>query len=195
MISGDDSGRMLAKRIEAKGVGKWGVFPVFGFRSHEPVQQILFKNNEKLLLISTRSTDRVWDLKAKKEISLRSWAQPRERRWIEHSLNSELLIWIDPVGVHIYDWLKLERVKTVQTSPTISSTPFEPRNGVECMLPAHGKENVVQWDALTKDKRYITYEILPKNSHGSQYPSARRATPRIRLDLGPSYASSPLAHS
>ena len=171
MVSGDDSGRILAKRLEAKGAGKWGVFPVFEFRSHEPVQQFLFKSNEKLLLISTQSSDWVWDLKVKKEVCLRNWGQPKGRRWIDHSLSSELLIWIDPVEIHVYNWRNLERVDTVQTSPTIPSSPFKPQSGIESVLPVHRQEDVVQWATLTKDKRYIAYEILPKTGHGSTGPS------------------------
>lgn len=35
MTSGDDSGRVIANRLDPKAHGKWAVFPVFDFRLSE----------------------------------------------------------------------------------------------------------------------------------------------------------------
>lgn len=72
MVSGDDSGRIIPKCLEVKEVGKWGVFPILDIRLKESMQQFLFNESEKLLLVSTTLADRVWDLKGKKELCNRS---------------------------------------------------------------------------------------------------------------------------
>ena len=167
MISGDDSGRIMAKRLEVKMVDKWGIFPVFDFRLDEPVQQFLFDGKERLLLISTLSTDRVWDLKTKKELCLQQWGSRQSRRWIEHPLNTELLVWIDPVEVHIHKWMTLEHNDTVHKVSSKPGTPVLTSCRPQFFIPtdAHGK--IVQWIALTGDKRYLVYETLPNTGHTS----------------------------
>lgn len=147
IISGDDSGRIVAKRLEVKGTNAWSVFAVLDFRLGEPVQQFLLNESEKLLLISTSSTDRIWDLIAKKELCFREWGSRQGRKWIQHPGRRELLIWIDPSGVHTYSWKALEHTDPVQsraaeTAPTIHTSD-------------HGE--VVHWVALTNDKQYIVY--------------------------------------
>lgn len=147
VISGDDSGRIVAKRVEMKENNAFGVFPVFDIRLDEPVQQFLLDESERLLLISTASSDRIWDLKSKKEICCRRWSSSQGRRWIQHPLRRELLIWIDPSVIHTYSWKALEH-----TDPMITP-PAEP---VPADLTAsHGK--IVHWAALTNNKQYIVY--------------------------------------
>ena len=147
VVSGDDSGRIVAKRVELKSNSAFSVFPVLDFRVDEPVQQFLLNNSETLLLISTSSTDRVWNLKTKKEICCRRWNAGQGRRWIQHPFQSELLIWIDPSIVHTYSW------KVLEHADPISSTPAEPN--LPNPTTSHGK--VVHWVALTNNKQYIVY--------------------------------------
>ena len=147
IVSGDDSSRIVAKRVELKESNAFGVFPVFDFRVDEPVQQFLLNESEKLLLISTSSTDRIWDLKAKKELCCRRWSSSQGRRWIQHPFRRELLIWIDPSVVHAYSWKALEHADPVQTPP---AEPVPPNPSA-----SHGK--VVHWVALTNNKQYIVY--------------------------------------
>ena len=117
IVSANDSGRVIAKRLEMKEMGKWAVFPVFDFRSEEPIRQFVFSEKEKLLLVSTPCTDCVWDLKAKREICRQKWNTRQSRRWIQHPLQTELLIWINPLEVHTYSWMTLEHSDPAQTSP------------------------------------------------------------------------------
>lgn len=147
IVSGDDSGRIVAKRVERKEENAFGIFPVFDIRVDEPVQQFLLNESEKLLLISTSSTDRIWDLKSKAESCCRRWNSGQGRRWIQHPFERELLIWIDPSVVHTYSWKALEHADPSETPPV---EPVPPNHAV-----SHGK--VVLWVALTNNKQYIVY--------------------------------------
>ena len=146
IVSSDDSGRILVKRVELKENKAFCVFPVLDFRVDELVQQFLLNSSETLLLISTSSTDRLWNLKRKNEVCCRRWNSSQGRRWIQHPFNSELLIWIDPSMVHTYGWKMLEHADPVQSLP---AEPVPPNP------TSHGK--VVHWVALTNSKRYIVY--------------------------------------
>ncbi|KAK3305583.1 uncharacterized protein B0T15DRAFT_202866 [Chaetomium strumarium] len=54
LVSGDDTGKIIAKRLRLKEDGKWAVFPVFETRFTDSVaDQFLFSQDESLLLIST----------------------------------------------------------------------------------------------------------------------------------------------
>ena len=147
LVSGDDSGRILAKRVDMKQENTFAIFPSLDFRLDEPVRQILFNETERLLLISTASFDKIWDLKMKRQVCIREWNSTRRNRWIQHPLQSELLIWIDANIVHTYIWEQLEHAdpKTlVPTEPLPSNTSR-----------SHG--NVIHWVALTTNKQYIVY--------------------------------------
>ena len=147
IVSGDDSGRIVAKRVELKVSNTFGVFPVFDIRIDEAVQQLIFNRYEKLLLISTASTDMLWNLKLKKERCCRRWPSSQGRRWIQHPTDHELLVWIDPFMIHTYSWKALEHADPGRTPPAdaVSSNP----------TISHGK--VVHWAALTKNEQYIVY--------------------------------------
>lgn len=168
IISADDSGRVVAKRLEVKEAGKWGVYPVFDFRMTETVVQILFNHDENMVLISTFSTDLVWGLKEKRELCRRQWVSHQGRRWVEHPLNAELLIWIDAAGgVHTYKWTTLKYSDTTMPSPVASVKPTPVLCGMQASTRAGTHERLVQWISLTRDKRYLVYETLPNTTHTS----------------------------
>ena len=147
IISSDDSGRIVGKRLQLKDNNKWSVFAVFDFRVGELVEQFLLNDSETLLLIATGSTDRVWDLGAKKELCCRHWALGKGRRWIQHPSHNELLVWIDPVIVHTYKWKTLDHSDSHQVEKADLASPAPNLS--------HGK--VVHWVALTNNKRFIVY--------------------------------------
>ncbi|KAI9797040.1 MAG: hypothetical protein M1835_002290 [Candelina submexicana] len=82
IISADDGGRVIGKRVSLKAENAFAVFPVLDMRVDGPPQQFIFNKDENLLLISTPSMDRVWDLKPKQEIYSRAWNVDRGRRWV-----------------------------------------------------------------------------------------------------------------
>ncbi|KAL8671210.1 MAG: hypothetical protein Q9168_004285 [Polycauliona sp. 1 TL-2023] len=158
MVSGDDSGRIIAKRLEVKGEAKWAVFAVLDIRLAEPVQQFLFSQDEKLLLISTATSDYVWSMKTKAQICSQRWGSRQSRRWAAHPLKPSLLIWIDPKEVHTYTWNSLEH----SDPPQISA------ENPQVLSPGHGlTDRIVQWIALTENKQNIVFETLPSTGHTS----------------------------
>ena len=191
IVSGDDSGRVVAKRLESKEPGKWAVYPLFDFRLGEPVEQFIFHASETMLLISTRSGDQVWNLRAKEELCRRRWPSQTGRRWITHPLEDHVLLWIDPVEVQRYDWESLKCLEKEPKSPISEisrSTTAEPKESSSIVRPAlpppssrpsEAPENVC-WISRTKNRRYIICETLPETGH-SRATSARG----MRLDILP----------
>lgn len=158
MVSGDDAGRIITKRLKVKGEAQWGVYPVLDIRLTECVQQFLFSHDERLLLVSTATSDYVWNTKTKAEICRRRWDSKPGRRWIAHPLESSLLIWIDPEEVHTYTWSTLERI----------DLPQNPSEIPQVLTPGHSSSNkVVQWITLTENKQNIVFETLPSAGHTS----------------------------
>ena len=155
IISGDDSSRIVAKRLERKENKGWRIFAVFDIRLGEPVKQFVLNGAERLLLISTSSTDRIWDLKAKKELCSRQWGSRQSRRWIQHPGRSELLIWIDTSVTHTYSWSALEHTDPVRSPAAERALTLQTSD--------HGE--IVYWVALTNNKQSIVYLAGP--GHGS----------------------------
>lgn len=172
IVSSDDASRVVAKRLEVKGPSKWGVYPVFDFRLTEAVQQILFSVDEKKVLISTSSTDLVWGLKVKRELCRRQWVSRHGRRWVEHPLNPELLIWIDAAGCfHTYNWATLKHSDISLPSPVACVNPAPALCSMQALMRADSHERFVHWIAVTCDKRYLVYETLPTTAHKRTIPT------------------------
>ena len=109
IASADDSGKVIAKRLRIKEDGKWAVFPMFDLRVGDTVRQLLFSQDETFLLISTELSDRLWDLKTKKEVCKRRWGEFRTgRRWLHHPEDPARLIWASASQVRIHTWSGLE---------------------------------------------------------------------------------------
>ena len=124
IVSGDDSGRVVAKRLDSKEPGKWAVYPIFDFRINETIEQFVFHPSETSLLISTRSGDRIWNLRSKVELCHRRWPSRTGRRWINHPHDDKVLLWIDPKSVGRYDWQNLACLE--RESKSISSSESSP---------------------------------------------------------------------
>ncbi|QBZ55224.1 hypothetical protein PoMZ_00119 [Pyricularia oryzae] len=124
MVSGDDSGYIVCKRLQIKDVkpptpekertrneprgfiGRWAVFPVFDSRLREPARQVLFSPDEKLLVVSTDDAEHIWDLRAKQEV-----IRPLERKegqtrghWALHPTNPDRLLCLHGKVVREHKW-------------------------------------------------------------------------------------------
>lgn len=109
LASGDDSGRIIAKRLEppSSGKDKWAVFPLFDRRIDEAVEQLLFNTRDELLLIASRTTVYIMNLKSKTELCCTRYPDQMEGVWINHPTAPAVLIRIDAVQARQYLWKTL----------------------------------------------------------------------------------------
>ena len=124
IVSVDDAGCIICKRLEMKDFGKWAAFPVLDIRTADPVRQFLFHPNESALLIPTDSNDVVWSIcgKTKKETCRKNWPFLTGRRWNLCPVNPSKLLWIEPYKMVIFGWENLESHQSQQTMPTQAVT-------------------------------------------------------------------------
>lgn len=153
MISGDDSGKVIAKRLKIKEDGKWAVFPALDFRLNETVEQFVFSEDGTRVLVSTTSSDQVWDLRKKSQLCSRSWTGRSGRKWISHPLDQDQLIWIDPNHTHIFSWANLERT----TSPCVCCV----EDVTQQISHEHLAKSCVQTVLQPLSRRHIVCETLP----------------------------------
>ncbi|KAL8683970.1 MAG: hypothetical protein Q9224_006641, partial [Gallowayella concinna] len=97
LASGDDSGRIMVKRLEPPSSGKdeWAVFKLIDRRIDEAVDQLLFDAKDGSLLIAGRTTAYVMNLRTKAELCRARHPDQREGLWINHVTSQSLLIKID----------------------------------------------------------------------------------------------------
>ncbi|KAK0721186.1 hypothetical protein B0T21DRAFT_48645 [Apiosordaria backusii] len=107
IASADDSSKVIVKRLKIKDDGKWAVFPVFDLRVGDVVTQMLFNRDETLLLISTESSVRVWDIKAKGEVCRKRWESKASHGWLNHPNNPARLIWLGAEQLRVHTWTSL----------------------------------------------------------------------------------------
>ena len=164
IASGDDSGRVICKRLESKGLGRWAVFPMFDIRLADSVRQFLFHPTESLLLISTEATDTVWELKLKdrKQLVHKSWPHYPGRRWAAHPLDPTKLLWFDSDSTGVHEWHSLERCD----SPTQQTT----QSDIESSRPhlsttPSGTPESVRGVSVARNGRYIICETLQRSGN------------------------------
>jgi WD40 repeat protein len=186
LVSGDDSGKVTAKRLRIKDGGKWAVYPVLEIRIDETVEQFLFSPDEEKLLISTAFVDRIWSLKEKREICKKRWGSKSGRKWINHPLDEAHILWVDPDELHVYDWRTLRRAATQKTSIIEDRREEDDQQAISPMegLPSFtlnkpvDVQETVHTVAQTSNRRYVICETLPDTGH-----TRSSSTKDLRLDL------------
>ncbi|KAI4136572.1 MAG: hypothetical protein LQ341_005546, partial [Variospora aurantia] len=145
LASGDDSGRIMVKRLEPPSSGKdeWGVFKLLDWRIDEAIFHLMFHPHDSLLLIAGRITASVMSLKAKTELCHAHHPEQRDGIWINHPTSQALLIKVDAVQARQYLW----RTLLLSDDPLVSS------------VDSPGK---VQRPVLVRD-RWLVLEILSTN--------------------------------
>lgn len=188
MVSCDDGGYVVAKRLQVKKEGTWGVFPVFEFRLEEAVRQFVFSTDERLVLVATASGGYVWDLKGKKEVGVRKWEGRRGGRWVLHPVRGDLLVWACADGVRCYKWSNLEdAAATVERgldetngsddlnhpedpndldhpNSSADSSPSDcSDDSLDSRTPIddYDEKRRVTWASITPDKMSILYATVP----------------------------------
>lgn len=69
LVSADDSGRLIAKRLEPPSLTNdhWKVFPVFDIRVDESLEHLLFSANEDYVLVAGPTRASIWTLRGKEK--------------------------------------------------------------------------------------------------------------------------------
>ena len=109
LASGDDSGRIMVKKLEppSRGKAEWVVFKLIDRRIDEAIEQLLFNTQDGLLLIAGRSTTYVMNLKTKADLCCVRHPDQREGWWMNHPTSPTLLIKVDAVQARQYLWKTL----------------------------------------------------------------------------------------
>lgn len=106
IASGDESGHVLVRKVQTPSAryAKMLVYKASDFRLEDGITQLLFSSDDKYLLVSTFSSDRIWDVSAKKISQTRKHHSQGQGKWIEHPINVTRLVLINAGKVHIFDW-------------------------------------------------------------------------------------------
>ena len=108
LVSGDELGTVIVKKLRIKEDETWAVYPVFETEiSEEPVYCLLFSRDEQLLLISTFSGDQIWDLSTKSKICEKASEGDWDRKWINHPFDDTRLLVVEQNRIHIHSWQNL----------------------------------------------------------------------------------------
>ncbi|KAL9041619.1 MAG: hypothetical protein Q9214_004044, partial [Letrouitia sp. 1 TL-2023] len=109
LASGDDSGRIMVKRLEppSSSRAEWAVFKLIDRRIDEAIEQLLFHTQDELLLITSRTTAYVMNLKTKSELCCACHPEHRDGLWINHPTSPALLVKVDAVQARQFMWKTL----------------------------------------------------------------------------------------
>ncbi|EHL01000.1 putative Vegetative incompatibility protein HET-E-1 [Glarea lozoyensis 74030] len=134
LVSADDSGRVIAKRLEPPTAtrNRWAVFPVFDVRMEnaEAVELCLFHPKDLYLLIVTPTQAYIMNLNPKKSTEVCRQRIAPGSVWINHPVDVGLLLRIDAGTEQAYHWKTLEPCE-----PTPQSNPQ--RSGGRAISIAH----------------------------------------------------------
>ncbi|KAL2263940.1 hypothetical protein VTK26DRAFT_4127 [Humicola hyalothermophila] len=160
LVSGDDMGKIIVKKLRLKEDGKWAVFPVLETRISDGIaDQFAFSRDERLLLISAPLRDQIWDLGAKSMICDRSRTEERSGQWINHPFDETRLLLVEQDRIHIHQWgdLKDELLHGITNTTDLGDDTETPR-------PTSGNNSdVVQVLAYTSNRRYLVCQTSPEN--------------------------------
>jgi WD40 repeat protein len=159
LVSGDDMGKIILKRLRLKEDGKWAVFPVFETRlSDGMADQFVFSPDEHMLLISAPSQDQIWDLGTKSMVCQKSRKEERSGQWMNHPFDESRLLLVEQDRIHVYQWRDLKdavRHSIITTTLTDDSETPRPTS-------ATGSDKV-QALAGTNNRRYLVCQVTPKS--------------------------------
>lgn len=192
IASADTTSKVIVKRLRIKENGKWAVYPLLDFRVGEPVSQILFSQNEALLLISSETTDHLWDIKKKTKVCQRRHTSMSLWKWFSHPVEESQLIRLSTTRVILYQWDGLTAVTediemTTQSSQVSHNLIHEPEiPSSNSPNPSEKIGSIVQAD----DRRFMLYEILPTRSFNRCHAEIRIELMDMK-DIDPGQIASP----
>lgn len=160
LVSGDDMGKIIVKRLRLKEDGKWAVFPVLETRIAGAVaEQFLFNMDESLLLISARSRDQIWDLRAKTLVCEKSRAGELTGHWIHHPFDDTRLLFVEDNKAHIHHWQDLSN--TVAYSMITTDAPDSTEEATPRPRETSGSDKVMAL-AATHRNGFMVCQTSPE---------------------------------
>ncbi|KAL2131707.1 hypothetical protein VTI74DRAFT_4726 [Chaetomium olivicolor] len=159
LVSADDMGKVIVKRLRLKEDGKWAVFPVFETRISDGIaDRLVFSPDEHLLLISAPSRDQIWDLGTKSKICEKSREVERSGHWINHPFDETRLLFVEQDRIHIHQWRDLND----EVLHNVIATPLADDIETRWPTPAPDSENVRAL-AATNNRRYLVCQTSPES--------------------------------
>lgn len=176
IASADDSGKIIVKRLRIKPDGKWAVYPLLDLRVGEAILQILFSSDEACLLISTESSDRLWDVKKKAEVCKRRHGSRSMRKWLNHPTEQSQLLQVTASRVGLHRWESLSPMpmsvgKQVDEPAVASADAGRVSPGSSTGSPGATERlrNIVQ----SSTHHFLLYEVMPVRTINRRSPGAR----------------------
>lgn len=148
LASADDSGRVIAKRLEppTRVKDRWAVFPLFDMRIDEAVEHLLLSLSDEFLLIAGSTIACVMSLTSKEELYRLCHSFQNQGLWINHPSDPTILIRIDASEEREYLW------KTLAPRNEISSLSSEALNSATSSDIIHRVDQI--------QDRWLLLEIL-----------------------------------
>ncbi|OAL54871.1 WD40 repeat-like protein [Pyrenochaeta sp. DS3sAY3a] len=212
IASADDSGRVLVRKVQmpVNPTERMKLFKPSDFRiSSSGVNQLLFSSDDRYLLVSTLSGDKVWNLSEKVICHERQHSTPRRVKWIEHPSDPSRLVSIDTGELHIFNWndfldltpgegLRFDR--TDHSSLLGQSLRAAPRSdSIEKLGLAVDMTSVslgsLEVNSITQtgDRRSIVLETIPHEGYDRDRVKRRRIEFIRTKDISPNSASGGLS--
>lgn len=185
IASADDSGKVIVKRLRIKDDGKWAVYPLLDFRLEEAVLQVLFSSDEAFFLVSTETTDHVWDVKKKIEVYKRRYGSKSMRKWLNHPTDESHLIQLTVSQVALHKWADLSPLATDQDEGqtgeiSLSAGEVSPVSSTGSADATERLRTVVQ----SSNHNFLLYETISTRSFSRNRSGARLEMVHTR-DLKP----------
>lgn len=139
LASTDNSGRFLARKIIQSSSGQWTAdAPLFDRRSTQAIGQLLISSNGNFLLLSTGTSDELWSMTGQL-IETRSILQPMPRMRINHSTETNHVVFFDESIVRIFAWDTFKEL-TPRTGIRLHSS-LEPESSFTDVASCYGGRN------------------------------------------------------
>jgi len=162
IASADDSAKIIVKRLRIKEDDKWAVYPLLELRVGEAILQLLFSLHEAFLLISTDTTDHLWDVKKKVEICKRRHRPGSTRKWLNHPTDESQLIWLAIDQVHIYRWENLTPVEPRRNEALVETGSAQAGEASQLAVTgALDMTETVETIVQPRNHQYLLYETRP----------------------------------
>ncbi|KAL2022191.1 hypothetical protein VTK56DRAFT_6020 [Thermocarpiscus australiensis] len=159
LVSGDDMGKIIVKRLRLKEDGKWAVFPVIETRISDGIaDQFVFSPDERLLLISAPWRDQIWDLGTKSMVSEKSTQEERTGQWVNHPFDEARLLLVEQDRIYIHQWRDLNDEVLHNIITTTPADDIETPRPTSATSP-----DKVQTLAETNDRRYLVCQTSPES--------------------------------